>query len=150
MQNQPPAATTSLTPAFRRRCRDDPSTSTAPRSRANPARPVAVLLYHRLRRGEGVVGNGRGRGCRPGPGLRLRPARESIVPAQQPARHLAAGSDEDLKVEGDRVVADVEQGERTPLLARQPPASEPPEPRQARAHGAQVREPLLMRPQLVE
>src|ERR1041385_7160117 len=147
MQNQSPAATTGLTRAFRRRCREGPSTSTAAHSRADPDRPGAVFLYHRLRPGDGVVRHGSGAGFRPGTGLRLLPARQSILPTQEPTRQLAGRLDEDLKVEGDRVLADVKKVECNPLLDRQLAAPQAPEPGQARAHRAQVREPRLMRPE---
>src|ERR1043166_7513534 len=120
------------------------------RSPANPDRPGAGFLYLRLHPGGGVVRPGSGPGRCLGAGLRLLPARESILPTQEPARQLAGGLDEDLKVEGDRVLADVKKVERPPLLARQPPAPQPPQPGQARAHRAQVREPRLMRPDPVE
>src|ERR1044072_2144362 len=146
MQHQPPAATTSLTRAFRRRCLDVPSTSTTTRSRANPDRPGAVFLYHGLRPGDGVIRLGSGPGRCPGAGLRLLPARQSILPNQEPTRQLAGCLDEDLKVEGDRVLADVKQVECNPLLDRQLAAPQPPESGQAGAHRAQVRDAPPTRP----
>src|ERR1044072_8058778 len=139
MQHQPPAATTSLTRAFRRRCLDVPSTSTTTRSRANPDRPGAVFLYHGLRPGDGVISLGSGPGRCPGAGLRHLPARQSILPTQEPTRQLAGCLDEDLKVEGDRVLADVKQVECNPLLDRQLAHPQPPDSRAATGYGSSCR-----------